>query len=1094
MRRHAKAPSAGSNTASGNAGRRFRRALAARDAAGDSKGSGAPSHRRTPVALLAPLASAFTVLALTLVFGAGLACAATPTLTINPTVTPGYRSVEFSGEVDPNGDAVEWFSEFSTDGGATWQFGGGLGYSEEDAPQLITNAVQGGLDFATTYKIRLGAFDYTTEELSASAEPSPEFTTKPEPAPPTVVLDPITDHTGSTAIFSGNVETNAPAGPLTDEAKALMKASWHFECNPACANLTPAGGAGSVEASEASKAVTAEATNLEPNVNYEVRLVAGNAVGSDTAGPEIVQTPEVLPTVTITPGASDGQGGFTLQGVVNAHNSNVTCTFEYGPNVPYAFLAPCSPDPSGFNHNRPVTVEAHLTGLTVGATYHGRLVVTNSKGPVSSADQIFEPTRAPTQSCPNDALRAENSSLALPECRAYEMISYPEKAGFPAAPWGLGESASPITVGYSAGAGNIARSGQGDTGQNYYVARRTVNGWETIPDLNGPDGSLFSGPQALRYPLARPYFYSGNLLTSLWNIEPNENSFNHRRPWLRIPDGSFSALGEELFGEDGGEFSASDGNDHFSLDLTHLLFDGTSGGFGEHPYGPGVYEYVGTGNGAPTRVDLDNLGDPISGCGAESPSERVANNVGISADGRAAVFIVNGSSLCDSSEGPPADEIWARVGGSGGAAYDVSESLCTRTAGDPGGACNAPSDPTFVGVASDGSRVLFTTRQQLVNGDTDQTKDLYACDMLSSTPAAGKRGNPCAQLTEVSGAASGANVDRIFTTSEDGSTAYFTSKAVLATNEDALDETAKGGENNLYVWRQDVSHPDGETSFLGALENPGDAAEHFNPKYGIRHREFPQTTDDGRYFVFCTKDRLVPTDTDESRDVYRYDAETGEMSRVSVNSLGIGGNANFNAEITSQINPFQNTAASQSLAAYPHPSVANDGTVVFVTPEALSPVDGNEAPDAYLWRKGKTSLITTASVGSMEPLFGRNDNWVFIDKSGEDVFFTTPQPLVAGDSDEVPDLYDARIGGGFKPGVKLACSGEACQPAPSAPPAAPNPATSVGGSEGNVKPKHCGKGKVLSKGKCVRKKVKAQHHKKGKKGKSKGAASGGGAK
>jgi hypothetical protein len=32
------------------------------------------------------------------------------------------------------------------------------------------------------------------------------------------------------------------------------------------------------------------------------------------------------------------------------------------------------------------------------------------------------------EACPNEALRAENNSLALPDCRAYEMVSPPYKS------------------------------------------------------------------------------------------------------------------------------------------------------------------------------------------------------------------------------------------------------------------------------------------------------------------------------------------------------------------------------------------------------------------------------------------------------------------------------------------------------------------------------------------------------------------------------------------------------------------------------------------------------------------------------------------
>ena len=92
---------------------------------------------------------------------------------------------------------------------------------------------------------------------------------------------------------------------------------------------------------------------------------------------------------------------------------------------------------------------------------------------------------------------------------------------------------------------------------------------------------------------------------------------------------------------------------------------------------------------------------------------------------------------------------------------------------------------------------------------------------------------------------------------------------------------------------------------------------------------------------------MVETDTDNSIDIYRYDALKGEMTRVSVDTAGVGGNTDFSdAELG-----FRN-------------AISNNGQqIVFTTNEALSPEDGNGGPDAYLWQDGHTSLISTGAVG-----------------------------------------------------------------------------------------------------------------------------------
>jgi hypothetical protein len=97
--------------------------------------------------------------------------------------------------------------------------------------------------------------------------------------------------------------------------------------------------------------------------------------------------------------------------------------------------------------------------------------------------------------------------------------------------------------------------------------------------------------------------------------------------------------------------------------------------------------------------------------------------------------------------------------------------------------------------------------------------------------------------------------------------------------------------------------------------------------------------------------------------------------------------------------------------------------------------------------------------------------------SGQDIYFESSQPLTPADPDDSPDVYDARIGGGFSFAQAAPCSGEACQPPASGRVAAPAPVTVQPPADpGNVKPKTCPKGKIRKHNKCVKKNKK--HHKK----------------
>jgi hypothetical protein len=1030
-----------------------------------------------------------------------------PTVTIDPVEGGIFTAAHVTGTVtfgDGHGGGSKPYLQVSSDGGATWSsfemlwsptfgpnkgtfingtMGGGEGI-------YIVKGDVTGLQPSTTYLFRIASsynINFTTNgdpgqipEIEARGEvgfsPEETVTTEPPQPPPTAEDLAVTDVAATTAHFSGKVDPHAPAGPLSPAGKKAFATHWEFVCTPECkdANGNVLGG-GTVQGEEGAQTVTGDVKRLEPGTHYEVSLVIHSEGGDETVV-ETFDTDEIPPTVKQTPGASDGKAGYNLQGVVNPNNQTVTaCEFKWGPDAPaYAFSADCSPMPSG--GSKPITVEAHLTGLNTGVDYHALLVVkygvdSEAKG----VDQGFKATLDPPENCPaNEQIRKENNSLALPECRAYEMVSPPGKEGFAAR---LTNFDGGSRVQYQSGAGNIAKSGQGGFVNNSYVAARSAAGWATIPNLNGPSGSLFDAPGNFQGSSYYPKRYSSDLLSSVWY--PKKAGSATRNYYLRGPDGSFTLLAKGGETSAIGEFQLSQGG--ASDDLSHVFItSNVSTGVIPTQWGPGVYEFLGTGNEQPPRrVDVDNSGAPITTCtwGGSSSAKLEFN----SSDGRVAVSRVAGGCGGDN---PPATGLWARIDGT--TSVNIAASECNRTVGDPGGACNDPVGSggcsqdlstekgpgcrglQFRGAASDGSRVFFTTTQQLLDADTDETTDIYACDIPSGTPAPVGDANPCSALRQVSVAETGAAaVENVLSynalesiaypgVSDDGSTVYFLAKGVLADNEDALGEKALAGDHNLYVWRTDAAHPAGQTTFVARLDSDDLAT---SPE------DKPQSTPDGRYLVFGTASQLLDTDTDNARDVYRYDADTGGLTRASTNVLGVGGNGPFDAET---------------------PAISDDGQkIVFTSAEALSALDGNAESDVYLWTPARVSLISTGSVGSG----GGNPA---ITASGQDVYFVTRGALTPADGDDLNDVYDARIGGGFSFAPAAPCTGDACQPGASNPPT-PEPLGSQGTSSGNPPlPKPCPKGKVRKHGKCVKKASKKHHKSSHKKNKRANSNSGGG--
>jgi hypothetical protein len=622
--------------------------------------------------------------------------------------------------------------------------------------------------------------------------------------------------------------------------------------------------------------------------------------------------------------------------------------------------------------------------------------------------------------CPNAALRAQNNSTQLPDCRAYERVSPEFKEGFASAPVGFSDEGR---LAYLSN-GNYANNGNGfagNPGGNGYLASRTGSDWST-------KGLAPAGPDFI--PTSPALAYQGQAVAKAFSSDLRSSLFQMRRAdqpddavsdlYVRRPDDVFTRVGSALDPLDPLSsrkaavlFTASD-------DLSHVVFSVGSGG---------TYEYVGTGGGQPRLVSVDNAGQPLTPV-PECTTTTTGGYHGTSADGRVTFF------ACLPAGSGASDAVYARVDGT--TTIAVSASQCTRASSDPGGVCDAHSPAGFQGANADGTRVYFTTSQQLVNGDTDETEDLYQCDIPAGTPPPVVPFNPCPDLREVSGAATGASVKGDTRISDDGSRAYFVATGVLASNLDANGAAAVAGDDNLYVWTRNAAHPDGQTRFVAKLD-PSDAN-----KDGMR-----QTTDDGRYLVFASYAPLIDhgpeADTDTARDIYRYDAETAALTRLSTGADGQGGNqpgadANF---IPIGYGPtLPNRPA-------PRGAMTDDGrSVVFTTDETLAPNDTNGTVDVYLWHDGRVSLISSGkpsedhnfTLGTTDP-FGSGAVTVegFISPSGRDVFFTTTAQLISSDVDTVMDIYDARIDGGFDQSTRPKCSGDGCQSPPSAPPSATKP-------------------------------------------------------
>jgi hypothetical protein len=232
----------------------------------------------------------------------------------------------------------------------------------------------------------------------------------------------------------------------------------------------------------------------------------GTAPDNTALCPKPVFAPEVLSEFAVSVGTTEAQ----LRAQINPRFQADTEYFvQYGtaacleggfeeacveeqPVPPAALGAPAADVPF-------TTAGVFLTGLEPGTAYRYRFVAQSSGGgPVFGAERSFTTFALPGQSsCPNEAFRT-GASAALPDCRAYEMVSPVDKEG------------GDIITRSDYNARKAQRDQSSDTGGRFtysalrafgdaqtspyisqYLAERTPSGWSSH-DISPPRGVGFA--------------------------------------------------------------------------------------------------------------------------------------------------------------------------------------------------------------------------------------------------------------------------------------------------------------------------------------------------------------------------------------------------------------------------------------------------------------------------------------------------------------------------------------------------------------------------------------------------------------------------
>jgi hypothetical protein len=634
---------------------------------------------------------------------------------------------------------------------------------------------------------------------------------------------------------------------------------------------------------------------------------------------------------------------------------------------------------------------------------------------------------ANTATCPNEALTGFRPYLA--DCRAYEMVSPPYKAGQSVGELAQYSAAATGTAVAFSSVGVFGETPASVAGYNGYLATRGNGEWSTVSI--DPNTAISPGFSTLEQPSDVSETLSRSVVLYVFTANTGqEGAASSGAFYLREGDGTQVKASPTFKTDNGGPLFGNGGMKYVggSANLSTLVFSTYTPLLPEPPDfeegEPRLYEVTGAGGPSPTLSLLG--GCPWLGSGVFGSAYHA-----ISRDGTR-IF-----SSCG--------ELIVHVDGSGN--YTV-----------PGGSAE------FVGANDEGSKVFFL-----------RSGGLYMAEVGS----AGVSPPVLVPSTGVQG------VTRI---SSDGSHVYFVATGKLTTETNTTTgQSAMAGADNLYGYDTVTeklrfvavlcSGHEESGSVSPLTQCPGTGSD--GSLWQTEDNRPAQATPDGRFLVFDSFGQLTAgpeADTDTASDVYEYDFETGALRRISLGVAGHDANGNnnsFGAEITSLFVSYQRAHYQYGMGV--RAVTDNGSTVVFTTAEPLSPVAVNGLANVYEWHEGAVSLVSDGHSPT-------SDRFPVITPSGGDIFFETSDGLLPQDGDGVLDIYDARENGGFAfaPIPPGPCGGEACRGPLSASPGMSLPGSATTASGENVSPslaravvkkakaKTKGKGRKKKKGRKMR--------------------------
>ena len=714
--------------------------------------------------------------------------------------------------------------------------------------------------------------------------------------------------------------------------------------------------------------------------------------------------------------------------------------------------------------------------------------------------------------CKNQVLRT-GLSMTLPDCRVYEQVSPAQKNGYDAVGRGvkpeqrLPAQAAPVGTGAIAYMGFGAFAGaQSSTLPVPHLSTRTTAGWQTT-ELSPPSTSALP-PNGVFV----SYAFSEDLAESvlrvpLMRLAKEGEPENVDNLFVRNEDGKYRWVNDAVpptLPPTGCNvtrialcFQEADlvGFAGASQHCRHILFEATASlastagepapeGFGivnlyennggvVHLVGvlpdeklPAGGSWVGSANayGESAYVTLQH-DEGFGGEQFEGDMEHA-----ISADGERVIF----EAAADEGAPDPSQsgdvEVYDRIEG---------KETVELSAPAPGATprVTTPERSRFWAASANGSRVYFTSSAELTaesnTGAENNSEDLYEYSLERE-----KRGEPPLRDltvdTDAADEATGAGVLGVVGAGEfteasvPSSYVYFVAKGQLVPG------NGVDGQPNLYV-----VHDGGTPTFVATLRAPG---ENVFIEPGDSHVWAAKPTElqafvapDGTHLAFMSVNSLPTTNFPRGYDnadtatglpdseAYDYNALAETLTCVSCDPSGApptGGTLPPSSEAYhggAYLGQLYNGAeAPAATTAFHQPRVMSaDGRRVFFTGPPFASERTTDTPDnkVYEWEADGDGTCDVSSGCTYRISSARNsgaDVFLAVDASGDNVYFATTRRLVATDGDNLMDVYDARVDGGFTAlAVPTACTSH-CRSEAVEGPVTPGLVSSVTGGSGNV--------------------------------------------